>query len=406
VPRISTRATWSGGPAQPPLANVTRAHDPLLRIALYRVPFRQERSWVIGRDSHKPFAATGVLSLGLLIPFGVGTFFADRSAAIAHTVVASVSSAPATAGDSRQQKQITLIENGATTAVETRAATVGDLLIERGIAPALEDRLTPDASSFLLDGTTVDYRAAVPVTLIVDDERRAIRTAARTVGEVLSDAGVKLAMRDKVFPASDTSFAQDAVIRVTRRLTWQERVRVGFAPTIKRVFAFGLAPGARKVIKAGAPGLREVTYAFAQETNSAQPHKSIVASRVVRPARETVIAEGISEYESSAEVARHGIDGTIRLASAALSMIATAYTANCYGCSGRAALGMRAGHGIVAVDPHVIRLGSHLFIPGYGHAIAGDTGGAIIGNRIDLGFESNSDALTFGRRAIRVYVLK
>jgi len=244
------------------------------------------------------------------------------------------------------------------------------------------------------------------VTLIVDDERRAIRTAARTIGEVLSDAGVKLAMRDKVFPASDTSFAQDAVIRVTRRLTWQERVRVGFAPTIKRVFAFGLAPGARKVIKAGAPGLREVTYAFAQENDSAQPHKSIVASRIVRPARETVIAEGISEYESSAEVAKHGIEGTIRLASAALSMIATAYTANCYGCSGRAALGMRAGHGIVAVDPHVIRLGSHLFIPGYGHAIAGDTGGAIIGNRIDLGFESNSDALIFGRRAIRVYVLK
>lgn len=381
-------------------------HDPLLRIAVHRVAFRQERSWVIGRDSRKPFAATGVLSLGLLIPFGAGTFFADRSAAIAHTVVASVASAPSSADDSRQQKQITLIENGVSTTIETRAATVNDLLIERGIAPAPEDRLSPDAASALSDGATVEFRAAVPVTLIVDDERRAIRTAARTVGELLSDAGVKLAMRDKVFPASDASFTQDAVIRVTRRSAWQTHERVSFAPGKKIVYAYGLAPGKHKILTAGKPGLRELTYSYTQDSNALAPRKSLIASRVLRPAREAVIAEGLSEYEAGAQVAKRGMDGTLRLASAALSMVATAYTANCYGCSGRAALGMRAGHGIVAVDPHVIRLGSHLFIPGYGHAIAGDTGGAIIGNRIDLGFESNSDALIFGRRAIRVYVLK
>ena len=370
------------------------------------MPLRQERSWVIGRDSRKPFAATGVLSLGLLIPFGTGTFFADRSAAIAHTVVASVASAPATADDSRLQKHITLSENGVTTTVETRAATVVDLLIERGIAPALGDRLTPDAASSLSDGATVEFRAAVPVTLVVDDERRTIRSSARTVGELLSDTGVKLATRDKVFPTRETAFAQDAVIRVTRRLAWQERVRMALAPTTKLVYAFGIKSGQHKVIKAGVPGVREVTFAYAQDADAAQPHKRIVASRIVRSAREAVIAEGISEFESSASIARRGMNGTIRLATAALSMVATAYTANCYGCSGRAALGMRAGHGIVAVDPRVIRLGSHLYIPGYGHAIAGDTGGAIVGNRIDLGFESNSDAIVFGRRAIRVYVLK
>jgi 3D (Asp-Asp-Asp) domain-containing protein len=86
-------------------------------------------------------------------------------------------------------------------------------------------------------------------------------------------------------------------------------------------------------------------------------------------------------------------------------MVATAYTANCDGCSGVTASGQHAGHGIVAVDPRVIPLGSHLYIPGYGHAVAGDTGGAIRGNRVDLGFNSDADAMQFGRRPVTVYVL-
>ena len=89
-----------------------------------------------------------------------------------------------------------------------------------------------------------------------------------------------------------------------------------------------------------------------------------------------------------------------------MQMVATAYTPCCSGCSGITATGRPAGHGIVAVDPRVIPLGTRLYIPGYGYAIAGDTGGAIVGYRIDLGYTSNRDALHFGRRAVTVYRLK
>jgi 3D (Asp-Asp-Asp) domain-containing protein len=72
---------------------------------------------------------------------------------------------------------------------------------------------------------------------------------------------------------------------------------------------------------------------------------------------------------------------------------ATSYYPFCRGCSGtgRTALGLKAGYGIVAVDPKIIKLGSRVYIPGYGIALAGDTGGAIKGNIIDLGFDENDD---------------
>jgi len=69
------------------------------------------------------------------------------------------------------------------------------------------------------------------------------------------------------------------------------------------------------------------------------------------------------------------------------------------------AIGMRAGYGVVAVDPRVVPLRSILYIEGYGKAVAGDTGGAIKGRRIDLGFSSAREAYKWGRRPARVFII-
>jgi 3D (Asp-Asp-Asp) domain-containing protein len=133
---------------------------------------------------------------------------------------------------------------------------------------------------------------------------------------------------------------------------------------------------------------------------------NVLRSRVVRNARPRIVAEGVGEYEAFERMAGYGLQHTSYVAASAMHMIATAYTAGCYGCSGITAIGRPAGHGIVAVDPSVIPLGTRLYIPGYGFALAGDTGGAIRGNRIDLGFNSMRDALLFGRREVMVYRIK
>ena len=91
--------------------------------------------------------------------------------------------------------------------------------------------------------------------------------------------------------------------------------------------------------------------------------------------------------------------------SAAYTMEATAYIASDGNGDGITAMGLVAQHGVVAVDPGVIPLGTRLYIPGYGEAIAADTGGAINGNRIDLCMNSYGEAMNFGRRYVTVYVL-
>ena len=87
-----------------------------------------------------------------------------------------------------------------------------------------------------------------------------------------------------------------------------------------------------------------------------------------------------------------------------MRVYATHYDSHCPGCNDWTAIGMKAGKGVIAVDPKVIPLRSKIYVPGYGVAVAGDTGGAIKGNIIDLGFD---DAKTSGWTAhfIDIYLL-
>jgi len=92
-------------------------------------------------------------------------------------------------------------------------------------------------------------------------------------------------------------------------------------------------------------------------------------------------------------------------------MTATAYYAfgrggNDINGNGITAIGLRARKGIVAVDPRVIPLGTRLYIPGYGEALAADTGGWIKGSRIDLCFETYEECFKWGRRKIKIYLVE
>jgi len=92
-----------------------------------------------------------------------------------------------------------------------------------------------------------------------------------------------------------------------------------------------------------------------------------------------------------------------------MTMTATAYTANCAGCSGVTYTGINLkanpNQKVIAVDPRVIPLGSKVYVEGYGTAIAGDTGGAIKGNRIDVFIPDQASAMAYGIKTVKVTIL-
>ncbi|WP_345244433.1 3D domain-containing protein [Pontibacillus salipaludis] len=92
-----------------------------------------------------------------------------------------------------------------------------------------------------------------------------------------------------------------------------------------------------------------------------------------------------------------------------ITMESTAYTANCEGCSGITRTGINLlenpDRKVIAVDPNVIPLGTEVYVEGYGKAVAGDIGGDIQGNRIDVFIPSQSEALNWGRKSVDVTIL-
>ena len=140
------------------------------------------------------------------------------------------------------------------------------------------------------------------------------------------------------------------------------------------------------------------------------PHEVDVTPSMDTPVTADLVIE-LTENEQAAEQRRarereaDRVSRGIPRYRAAYTMYASAYLPGDGGGSGVTATGMVARRGVVAVDPDIIPLGSRLYIPGYGEAIAADTGGAIVGDTIDLCMESYDEAIEFGRRIVEVYVI-
>jgi 3D (Asp-Asp-Asp) domain-containing protein len=75
-----------------------------------------------------------------------------------------------------------------------------------------------------------------------------------------------------------------------------------------------------------------------------------------------------------------------------------------YALGGRTASGLSVGWGVAAVDPSVIPLGAHMTVPGYGEAVAADTGGSVMGDTIDLWFPTMEQADAWGRRVVTITI--
>jgi 3D (Asp-Asp-Asp) domain-containing protein len=100
---------------------------------------------------------------------------------------------------------------------------------------------------------------------------------------------------------------------------------------------------------------------------------------------------------ATADVEPSVATGDVQAGARTLTVVATGYA-----LQGQTASGLPAAWGVAAVDPSVIPLGTRFSVPGYGEAVAADTGGAVHGAVIDLWFPTTADALAWGRRTVTI----
>jgi len=243
-----------------------------------------------------------------------------------------------------------------------------------------------------------DGSSVVMVTVIADGQEWEWVSSQETAGGILEEAGVTLQGKDYVSPKLHTKAVQGMRIRVTRvtEKIVTQREPVGFK-TITRFDPHGQV--GRIVVQQGKPGIKEIKYLITYEDGVKTRCKVLDARVIEKPVREIVAVSPATRATALASRAGSHIR--------CLEMIATAYAPFACGGSrsGRAACGMKAGKGIVAVDPRVITLGTQIYVEGYGYCLAGDVGSAIKGSRIDLGFDTYREAVRFGRRTVKVYIL-
>ncbi|TCN24937.1 LysM peptidoglycan-binding and 3D domain-containing protein [Mesobacillus foraminis] len=148
----------------------------------------------------------------------------------------------------------------------------------------------------------------------------------------------------------------------------------------------------------------------AQAKPAAKPQAEAKPQVVAKPqaeAKPQVVAKPQAEAKPQASNPAPAADTASD--SKEITVSATAYTADCKGCSGTTATGVdlkaNPNQKVIAVDPSVIPLGTKVHVQGYGYATASDTGGAIKGNKIDVFIPNQSDAIEWGRKQVKVTII-
>jgi uncharacterized protein YabE (DUF348 family) len=297
----------------------------------------------------------------------------------------------------------TLHEDGRETALYTTASTVGEALRRAGFTFYLADGIRPGLGERMIAGLQVYVDRSIPVTVQVDGRTLWARTHRERVGDVLADLGVVLTGEDYTAPGLDSSLGEEATIRVTRVT---ERFQVVQEP-IPFETAWQPDPDLeidhQRVMQDGAPGIMEkrirVRYEDGHEVSS-----QVDDVYVRLPPTTKIFGYGTKIIVRTLDTPSGPVEYWRQI-----RMLATSYSAGTAGTSssspwyGRTATGMTMGYGIVAVDPRLINLRTRVYVPGYGVGFAGDTGGAIKGKRIDLGYDD--DNLVLWYRWVDVYLL-
>jgi 3D (Asp-Asp-Asp) domain-containing protein len=253
----------------------------------------------------------------------------------------------------------------------------------------------------------VQYRKTIAphfhVFLYQKDKAAEVLTAGKTVQGVLEEHGIALKPQDVVVPELSAAVTEGMEIDlglVERRV---RDVKKKITALVHTDYTDTLNAGEIIDVESGQDGEEELQIE-SYYLDGEEAFEKVLNSKVLTPAKDAKVLEGTSLRQKLYPLKKRARVRKI------ITMEATAYYPGPEDtwpyASGTTASGLKAGYGVVAVDTRFIHLKTPLYIEGYGYAIAADRGGAIKGNKIDLCYDTYEEAVQFGRKNVKVYILR
>ncbi len=289
---------------------------------------------------------------------------------------------------------IRIFADGKEVNVVMRGGTVAESLKKANIPLGERDIIEPSPDTKLTNDVTVRITRKLRINLVDAGEVSEQWVTPGNVGQALEKLKIAVNPGDQVAPEPGTAVKSGDTIEISRYSDKyiEESIKVPFK--LERRNDTSMEKGTTRVLRKGQDGLIQKTVKITYR-NGKEINREVMGEKVVREPVAKVVAYGTVTVK---EVSR---GGQIRF-DRALSMTATAYSHT----GNNTASGIYPYRGAVAVDPTVIKLGTRLYVEGYGYAKALDIGSAIKGNRIDLFFDTEKEARKWGRRKVKVYVLE
>jgi len=297
----------------------------------------------------------------------------------------------------------TLEEDGTLSEHQTTASTVAEALHRLGLTLYLADGVEPPLTTRMRAGLHVTIDRSVPVRVEVDGRALHTRTHRENVGQVLADLDIVLTGQDYTLPPTDAALGDDATIQVIRVA---ERFEIEQEPiAYETVWQADpdLEIDHQRLLQEGARGIRQRRVRIRYEDGN-PVSQSVEDEYVAVPPTTKIMGYGTKIVIRTVNTTSGPVEYWRKI-----RMLATSYSASTAGTSpsspwyGYTRTGLKMRKGIVAVDPRMIDLRTRVYVPGYGVGFAGDTGGAIKGHRIDLGYDDHNLELWY--RWVDVYLL-
>ncbi|EAG0832250.1 resuscitation-promoting factor [Listeria monocytogenes] len=306
-------------------------------------------------------------------------------------------------------RQITINDNGTKKDVWSTKTNVADLLKDENITTRPQDVLNVALDTKLKDGLKVNIDRAIQLSLQNGTKKDTVWTTKTKVSDLLAEKNIKLDQDDRVSPAKDSNLKEKMTVEVTYVNSKAEKKneQVKFETVYKEDDS--LKKGVEKVVQEGKNGEKVVEYKVTFE-NGKEKKRDVIKENVTSNKTDKVVVRGTKEKVVATQVSTSSSSASSSSSSAPSSggktyrMESTAYSGGgitAYGIN----LSANPGLKVIAVDPRVIPLGSKVWVEGYGEAIAGDTGGVIKGNIVDVYFPNESQCYSWGRRMVTVKVL-